>query len=134
MTGSVKTEEKKKNAGFRQFKLFIFFFLHYLYCVGSFVLTFCGRACVCVCVHACVSQLDDECADSGGVSVTDSVVNWPLSLEPNLEQHSPKSLNLLLGPNTHTHTCAHIFPAEYVPLVAGRAWFDRERLAPYHVY
>lgn len=89
-----------------------------------------------VCVHACVSQLDDGCADSGGVSVTDSVVNWPVPLEPNLEQHSPKSLNLLLRPNTHkhTHACAQIFPAAYVPLVAGRAGFDREWLAPYHVY
>ena len=94
--------------------------------------------CVCVCA-AYTSQLDDECADSGGVSVTDSVVNCPLSPESNLEQHSLKSLNLPLRPTpTHTHARAHAhthaFPSECVPLVAGRPWFDRERLAPYHVY
>lgn len=95
---------KKKTAGCDQFKLFfciictVWFHLY----LWSMILW------TCMCVHAWVSQLDDECAEGGGVSVTDSVVNWPLSLEPNLEQHSPKSLNLLLWPNTHTDTHAHV--------------------------
>lgn len=40
-------------------------------------------------MHAAyMSELDDEYADSGGVSVTDSVVNCPMSPGSNLEQHS----------------------------------------------
>lgn len=62
--------------------------------------------CVCTCEHvlAYMSWLDDECADSRGVSVTVSVVNCPLSPESNLEQDSLNSLNLPLRPKpTHTH-------------------------------
>lgn len=77
---------------------------------------------MCVCIHMRVLpiQLDDECADSRKVSVTDSVVNCPMSPESNLEHHSLKSLNLplrLTPTHTHTHTT---FPSERVPLVAGR--------------
>lgn len=82
---------------------------HCVSCVVLSVLSFCVCVGVCGCVRAaCMSQLDDECADSGGVSVTDSVVNCPSSPESNLEQHSLKSLNLPLRPTpTHMHMHAH---------------------------
>ena len=88
--------------------------------------------CACMYVHTCVLQLDDECADSGRVSVTDcgqlALVSWaqPWAAFPKESQ----SALAVKHTHTHTHTCTRIFPGEYVPLVAGRPWFDRERLAP----
>lgn len=115
-----------------------YFFTNYLHIVDSSVLST-HDLCACVCVLStplCHSWMMNVLTVEGSVSQT----VWPIApcLLSLTLSNIPQRVSICRYGQTrthiHAHVCTNIFPCGYMPLVASRAWFDRERLAPYHVY